>query len=114
MLEQLGDLGRLFDANEKLVKGKPRAIWAAKVDVLLEVLEELLRDVTVVGAGSDQALLHHDARPLVQGWSDRLYPDGIDRMRRAIVDARDQLEVNVAGRTVLDALLTRLSAELGR
>ena len=36
MLEQLGDLGRLFDANEKLVKGKPRAIWAAKVDVLLE------------------------------------------------------------------------------
>lgn len=103
----------LFEANEKLAKSGPRAIWGAKVDVLLEVLEEVLRDAAVHGSGSDLPLLHSDAEPMIADWSRRLSPNGIDRLRRAILEARDQLEVNVAGRLVLDALFTKLASELG-
>lgn len=106
-------LPTLFTANEKLSKSGPRAIWAAKVDLLLEVLEELLRDVVVHASGAQTPLLHADAAPTIATWADKLYPDGVEKVRRAIDDARDQLEVNVGGRLVLDALFTTLAVELG-
>lgn len=49
---------------------------------------------------------------MVAVWARALWPDGVRRAHAAIEDARDQLEVMVGGRTVLDALLATVAAEL--
>ncbi|MEZ4316036.1 MAG: DNA polymerase III subunit delta' [Myxococcota bacterium] len=108
-----GTLKGLFDHDQNLTKGNARSDWLPEATELFEVLEELLRDVVVYASGSGRPLLHADAEDVVADWSHRLFPAGVGEVQRALLDARDQLEVNVNGRLVLDAVFTRLRAELG-
>lgn len=108
-----GDLGGLFEGNRSLVEGEGRQTWRPRVDRLLEVLEDLLRDVVVLGSGSSQALVNEDHRTTVERWAAVLWPGGIMSCERAIAEARDNLDANVGGRVVLDALLARMRGELG-
>ncbi len=106
-------LGDVYAWSAKVTSGA-RQEWAARVDGLLEVVEDLLRDAAVRGADPDALLLDPDAADEAQRWAAALWPDGIDRCARAVQDARDDLEVYVSGKTVLDALVTVLRRELGR
>jgi DNA polymerase-3 subunit delta' len=106
-----GDLGQIFAFSAEVCEGG-RGEWAPRVELLFELIEDLLRDATLVGAGADVALLD-DAR-LAERAAALLWPTGIPRMHRAIDEARAALAVNATGKTVVDAVLTRLSTELGR
>ena len=96
-----GPLEGVYALSQKLTQGSGRQEWAARAELLLEVVEDLARDA-VVAAAADGA-----SSP----WAP-LFPDGIERVARAVQDARDDLEVFVSGRTVLDALLTAVRREL--
>ena len=109
----VGDHKGRFDWSQKIATGK-RQDWTGKVELLLEVLEDLLRDATVMGSGADVPLLNGDEPQVVQAWADRLWPDGVRRLHEAIEETRDNLEVMVSGRSSVDALLARVAAELSR
>lgn len=106
-------LGATVDHGEALTRKRGKGDWIGEASLELEILEELLRDVVAHGTGSGLPLLHADVPELIADWSDRLYPGGVTRVAAALQDARDQLEVNVTGRLVLEALFSRLRAELG-
>ncbi len=112
-LGQSGTLKGVFDHDQKLTKGTARVKWMPDALVLFEVLEELLRDVAVYASGSGAQLLHADEPELIADWSRRLWPGGVEQIQRALLDARDQFEVNVNGRLVLDRVFTTLRAQLG-
>jgi DNA polymerase-3 subunit delta' len=104
-----GDLTAMFSFSEALCQGG-RADWAPRVNDLLSVLEDRLRDTAVVASGARAPQLD-PSRP-----SDRwlaLWPSGVERCARAIEDARADLHANVGGRVVVDALLSRFRRELG-
>jgi len=98
---------------EKLVRGD-RARWHKRVQALLDVLEGLVRDAALVGAGQTGGLLNADRESLVQAWADALWPRGVQALQKAIADARDQLHLNVNGRLLIETLLSRFAAALGR
>ena len=77
-----------------------------RVERLLQVLEELLRDTIVVSAGGTVQPIHADRPEVLTAWSSALWPSGIDRCRLAIAEARADLALNVTGKTALDALMT--------
>ncbi len=107
-----GQLGELFDWSAKRT-ANTRADWRPEVEQILDLCDELLRDATVHGAGGSAALLHADRADVVAAWSRALYPGGVTRCAAAVVEAREQLERNVSGKTLLDALLTSIATELG-
>lgn len=106
-----GPLDALFKFSQTLVRGN-RASWRPKVDMLLDLIEDLLRDVVIAGAQSDLAPIDREAADVVERWRARLYPDGVTRCAQAIDQARARLGVYANGRTVVDAVLTRLWTEL--
>ena len=107
-----GDLQGIFDFSEALTKGG-RATWAPRLDTVLEIFEELLRDVVVQGAGAPQPCVHADRPDVLQAWTAALWPGGAVRCQVALQEVRRDLVVNVTGKTTLDALLTRMATELG-
>ncbi len=108
-----GPLGAVFEFTDRLTRGG-RQVWAPKVDRLLELGEELLRDATVVAAGEPVPVLHPDLAERLREWAERLWPQGIARLADAVQACRDDLEVYVTGKTALDALLCAFRRELGR
>lgn len=108
-----GDLGGLLAFSEKLVGGSGRADWRPKVEALVEVVEDLVRDASIIGSGANLELVDPATRPVAERWAPFLWPGGVAAMQRAVADSRAQLLANAQGRTVVDALLARLRAELG-
>ena len=108
-----GDLGPLFAFSEELCEGGQRQEWSRRVEALLAIVEELLADVVAVRTGSGRPLFHDDAADAIQRWAAVLWPDGVVACSRALGEARANLAANVTGRTLVDALLTRLRTELG-
>ncbi|MEN0063542.1 MAG: DNA polymerase III subunit delta' [Myxococcota bacterium] len=108
-----GPFPDVFDFAERLTKGTRQA-WAPKVERLLEIGEELLRDTAVVATGEPVEMVHADLRDQLSAWADRLWPNGVGRLANAIQALRDDLEVFVSGKLALAALLTAFRRELGR
>lgn len=108
-----GTVDDVFDFTQKLCSGN-RAVWRPRVEALLAVFEDVLRDVVVVGSGGRQGLLNADARDEIVGLARRLYPGGVTRCSDALQACRDDLEVYVSGRLALDAFLCRVRQALGR
>jgi DNA polymerase-3 subunit delta' len=106
------DLDTLYGWSTRLCRGQRRA-WHDNVEQVFELIEELLRDITVLSSNSNLPLLHQDIDPLLHSWSKRLGHKGVARCSRAIVEGREQLSANVAGRTLLETLIARLKIELG-
>lgn len=105
-------LHRLFAFTEELGK---KESGGSKADVVVDLLEELLRDVVLVAngrRGADARLRHPDQLPLLSDWARALWPNGIGRLSGAIVAARERLLSNVNGRVVLEALLSTVNLEL--
>lgn len=108
-----GDLGGIFAFGQKLADGSGRQEWRPRMEMMLDVVEDLLRDVTVLGSGADLPLLNADTRDVVERWTPVLWPGGVAVLARSIAEARENLAANVSGRTIIDALVARLRAELG-
>ena len=81
-------------------------------ELVVDMLEALLRDTTCIASGRTERVVHDDLRGALEGWARALWPGGIARMGTALATARDRLRLNVNGRTVLEALLTQLNLEL--
>ncbi len=107
-----GGSSSIFDWSAKLTKGS-RQEWSARVEALMALIEDLLRDVVVLGSGSSAPLLNVDNRPLVEKWQAALWPRGVGACQAAIAEAREEMLVNVQGKLVLDAMLLRIRHELG-
>ncbi len=105
------ELGELFSYTAKLTSGG-RVAWTPRVSLLLEVIEDLLRDAVVFASGSPVPLLNEDVSHEVERWSAALWPGGIVRCAEALQACRDDLQVFVPGKTALDALLCTLRREL--
>ena len=97
-------LADVYAYTTKLTSGGRQA-WAARVEQVLEVVEELLRDAAVLATESQVQLLHEDLREELVDWSAQLWPEGLARCTEALQACRDDLEVYVSGRTALDALI---------
>lgn len=106
------DLGQIFELSKAMCSGE-RQQWRPRVDLLLDVIEDVLRDATVAAAGQPVALLDPEQEPRAVRMSQVLWPSGVQRVAQAIEDAREGLARNASGRTVVDALLTRLAHEVG-
>jgi len=101
-----GTVDDTFSFSQKICKGA-RADYIRTIDAMLAIMEDLLRDVVVVGTGSQAELLNSDAVDDVHGLARRLYPDGVRRCADAVQLCRDDLAVYVSGRLAVDALLCR-------
>ncbi len=91
-----------------------RAVWSPKVAGVLDLLEELLRDVVAVAAGPGRTLVHETERARLELWAQRLWPSGVERCRVSLREAHAALAVNTQPTAVLDALFARFATELGR
>lgn len=107
------DLGALYEFSERICKGS-RQEWSPRVETVLALIEDLVRDASIVASGASVPLLDDAIRPLLDDWAERLWPQGVSRVSEAIAETRERMAVNVAGRTLLDALLARVRSELGR
>lgn len=107
-----GDLGRLFDLSKSICSGD-RQEYRPRVEALIEVIEDMLRDAAVVASGSEVGLLDPAHEHVARQLGVDLWPTGISRVARAVEEAREGIVRNVAGRTVVEALLARLAAEVG-
>ena len=107
-----GGLQNIFDWSGEVVDGK-RQDWVRRVESVLEVVEDLLRDVVICASGSGADLQNSDIPEIVQRWTGALWPEGVSACATAIQEARDNLEVNVTGKTAFDALVLSLKRELG-
>jgi DNA polymerase-3 subunit delta' len=107
-----GPIQGVFDFSERLCAAGSRQDWSARLQTLLEVQEELLRDVAHVATGTPHTLLHDDIPEVTHAWAGRLWPGGLVNATRAIKDARDDLAANVTGRLIAEALLTAFRREL--
>ena len=107
-----GDLGVIFELSRSLCSGD-RQEWRPRVDLMLEVIEDLLRDATVTAAGQPVELLDPAHERRAADLCQALWPSGVSRVALALDQAREGLERNASGRTVVDALLTRLATEAG-
>ncbi len=108
-----GTVDDTFDLSQAIAEGA-RPATVRNIERILAILEDLLRDVVVVGSGSGADLLNADAADDVHALARRLYPDGVTACADAIASARDDLEVFVSARLVVDALLCRVRLALGR
>lgn len=108
-----GPVGGIFKYTSKLCSGG-RQQWTPRLDAVVEVLSDLLRDAVVVGSGSKLPLIHDDRRELVERWATKLYPTGIGQVEVALRELTDGSESNVMGKTLADQLMLRLQAELGQ
>ncbi|HHO54549.1 MAG TPA: DNA polymerase III subunit delta' [Deltaproteobacteria bacterium] len=106
------ELGEMFAYTAKLTSGG-RAAWTPRVDALLEVIEDLLRDAVIHASRAEVPLLNQDLPHEVERWAQALWPGGIERCTAAVQDCRDDLRVFVPGKTAVDALLCTLRRELG-
>lgn len=110
MLEAIGQpLHRLFayaEAEGKKDEGVSRA------EMVVDLLEEMLRDCACLRADRSDRLVHADRRAALDAWSHALWPGGIARMSTGVANARDRLKLNVNGRTVLETLFAQLNLEL--
>ena len=106
--------GELFEYANKLTSGKSRIEWLVGVERLFMVVESLVRDVTLVGTGSGKELVNSDQLEMVSRWAGALWPSGVERLQAALNEARARLSRNVAGRLVVESLLSDLATELGR
>ncbi|MBW1877393.1 MAG: DNA polymerase III subunit delta' [Deltaproteobacteria bacterium] len=106
-----GDIGDIFAWSVELCSGK-RQQWRPRVAEVLDIIDDLLRDAVVYAGGGSAPLLNADAPEVVAMWA-QLWPDGVTRCGEAVAEAREQIERNVAGRTLMDALLSRVAKELG-
>lgn len=80
--------------------------------MVVDIIEELLRDATLLASQRQGRILHTGKKMLLERWAQLLYPGGIARMGQAVAVARDRLRLNVNGRVVTEALLSQLSHEL--
>ncbi len=103
----------IFQWTERAGRGA-RQQTMARAEQLIAVIEDLLRDVAVLGSGSDLPLLNADAPEVVQQWTRALWPTGITSITAAIHEAREQMLVNVQTRLVMDALLLEVRAQVVR
>lgn len=85
-----------------------------RAELVVQVLEELLRDTALCAADRRDHVLHVGHLPRLERWAGAMWPTGIGRMERAVASARDRLRLNVNGRVVLEALLTALNLELSQ
>jgi DNA polymerase-3 subunit delta' len=102
-------LADVYAFSTKVTQGA-RQDWAPEVDQILELVEELVRDAAIRASGAKVPLLDHDD-PVVARLAST-WPSGITACQRAIAEARDDLEVYVTGKTVVDALVTAVRREL--
>ncbi|MEQ1503776.1 MAG: DNA polymerase III subunit delta' [Myxococcota bacterium] len=90
-----------------------RQDWAEQVEAVIELIEDLARDASIRATGASVPAL--DGDPASAAIVDRLaqtWPHGITACARAVQDARDDLEVYVSGKTVVDALITAVRREI--
>ena len=108
-----GRLQSVFDWSKEIVKSGKRQEWSPKVEQILEVIEDLLRDVVVLASEGERSLQNGDIPEVVSRWKDALWPTGVENCAAAIQEARSGLSLNVSGKTVVDALILTLKRELG-
>ena len=114
VLETLaGGVVAIVPYAERIVRGDRQA-WQRRVEALLDVLEGLVRDTALVGAGHAEGLLNEDRDTLLQAWAEALWPRGVGRLQQALAESRGQLVLNVNGRLMVETLLCRFAAALGR
>jgi hypothetical protein len=106
-----GDAQSAFDFSQRLCESGHRQTWMHRVEDLLAILEDVLRDVVVISAGRDVALVNHDIRDRIFALAPRLWPGGVRACAQAISEARDNLTANVTGRVLVDALVARVKVE---
>jgi len=107
-----GRLGGVFSWSVEVTKGDART-WRARAEEVLDLVDELLRDATIRGAGGTAPLLNADRAQVIDAWAAALWPDGVTRCAEAVVEARLELARNVSGKNLLDALVATLATELG-
>ncbi len=100
-----------FAYVEKLTQGA-RTVWMPRAERVLGILEELLRDVTVISSGSPLPLLHEDCTDTLTPWGGNAWPTGLATCVDAVHETRARLAGYANGRLVLDALLATLTREL--
>lgn len=105
------DLGEIFGLSKEICQGG-RADWSPRVEQVLKIIEDLLRDATVVASGAELPVV--DDPRLAERAAQVMWPHGITRMDRSLREARAALALNASGRSVVDAVLVRLSTELGK
>jgi DNA polymerase-3 subunit delta' len=113
LLTLAGGVVAIVPYAEKLVRGN-RIAWQKRFERVLDVLEGLVRDTTLVGAGQEVGLLNQDRLPLVRAWADALWPRGVQKLQAALFRARRQLHLNVNGRLMIETLLCQFAATLGK
>lgn len=104
--QPLVKLFALTEAEGKRDEGVNRA------ELVVDVLEELLRDAACLANGREGQLVHAACQPALAAWARALWPGGLARMGVAVASARDRLRLNVNGRTVLESLFAQLNLEL--
>lgn len=107
------DLKEMTDWTSSQISGS-RAQWTGRVEEILELLEDLVRDATLVGAGAALPLRMPEVSHLSEAWAEVLWPGGVTRCAQAIAECRQAMAANANGRLLLDTLLARLATELGR
>lgn len=110
-----GKIEAVFAFGEKRARGA-RAVWRPQLELALDGLDRMLQDAWrwhVRGPLPDSALYNPDQRARVSAWAGVLDAGGVARCAAAVSEARSQLDANVNGRILTDALLTRLATELG-
>jgi DNA polymerase-3 subunit delta' len=102
-------LHRLFAFTE--AEGK-KEDEVDRAEAVVDLLEEMLRDVAQLSAGRPERVVHADATAALDGWVRGLSSGGMARMSVHLGTARERLKLNVNRRTVLDALFSQLNLEL--
>ncbi len=102
---------RLSWSGKALAGG--RAEWTPMVERLLDAVDDLLRDVTIVGAAAAVDLVNVDRADRVAELARRMWPGGVTRAAAAVTTCRDQLAVFVQGKAALDSLFATLAEEAG-
>lgn len=113
LVDTLGQpLARLFaftEAQSRHADGNNE-----RTRLVLEVLQELLRDTALLAGGRPERMLHPEHRARLERWARGLWPDGLGRVERVLALAGDRREVNVNGRIVLEAVLSAVNLELSQ
>ncbi|MFT4978070.1 MAG: DNA polymerase-3 subunit delta' [Myxococcota bacterium] len=110
-----GSATERFGYAEKLTQArKGRGEWTPRVITTLDALERLSRDALRCHAGvSEETWYNTDCPEVVAEWARRLQVAGCLRVADAVDKARKDMAAFVNGRLLVDALLARVSAELG-
>jgi hypothetical protein len=89
--------------------GRPQ--WMPKIEHLMEILEEILVDVSRLATNGGE-VLHKDKVETLTRWTSSLWPYGVTRCATALENARHDLARNVSARLVVEALVSRFQAEI--